>query len=198
MHPVCPPATMYYSLFFHCHTQKMDYLGTGCFLCPGTKEYIHVYKIPAIFFTTKRMNGKIVPIRFFFLLPNLLLFPKCDACVSFFFLSFLFGKRGGGGTSPQFNAGRVITDSVASADMIAIGGVWNRWRSLPRKNAAIFFPNGFSLFFAGNHAPSFAAQKGGISPLQHKREKRTFFQFCSTSRRGQPRRTKKGQIGAPR
>ncbi len=75
------------TLFFHCHTQKMDYLGTGCFLCPGTKEYIHVYKIPAIFFTTKRMNGKIVPIRFFFYFQTCFSFPNVThACLFFFFV----------------------------------------------------------------------------------------------------------------
>ena len=128
----------------------------------------------------------------------MLLFPKCDACVSFFFLSFLLGKRGGGGgTSPQFNAGRVITDSVASSDMIAIGGCfWNRWRALPRKNAAIFFPNGFSLF-CGKSCSVLRGTKRWHFPPSTQREKRTFFQFCSPSRRGQPRRTKKGQIGAP-
>lgn len=183
--------------FFIATTQKMHYLGTGCFLCPGTKEYIHVYKIPAIFFTTKRINGKMVPIRFFLYFQTCFSFPNVTH-VCLFFLSFLLGKRGGGGTSPQFNAGRVITDSVASSDMIAIGGcVWNRWRALPRKNAAIFFPQRILSFLREIMLRPSRHKKGGISPLQHKREKRTFFQFCSTSRRGQPRRTKKGQIGAP-
>ena len=196
MHPVCPPATMYYTLFSLPHT-KNGLFGNWLLLVSGDKGIYSCVQNSSNLFHDKEDQWQNSTNTFFSYFQICFSFPNVTH-VCLFFLSFLLGKRGGGGTSPQFNAGRVITDSVASADMIAIGGVWNRWRSLPRKNAAIFFSQRILSFFCGKSCSVLRGTKRWHFPPSTQKEKRTFFQFCSPSRRGQPRRTKKGQIGAPR